>query len=138
MSVFAIKILALVTMVIDHSAYYLYSSSLIGYGLCFAMRTAGRIAFPLYAFLLVNGFEKTSNRGKYLVYHSFQSGELQTLGSKRLCTPLAVVYCCPCSARCVRRVVFLRAPGHVGRLACSGVHARRRAAVRRGSVPARV
>ena len=66
MSVFAIKILALVTMVIDHSAYYLYSSSLIGYGLYFAMRTAGRIAFPLYAFLLVNGFEKTSNRGKYL------------------------------------------------------------------------
>ena len=146
MSVFAIKILALVTMVIDHSAYYLYSSSLIGYGLYFAMRTAGRIAFPLYAFLLVNGFEKTSNRGKYLsrlvlfaaVYHSFQSGELQTLGSKRLCTPLAVVYCCPRSARCVRRVVFLRAPGHIGRLACSGVHARRRAAVRRGSVPARL
>lgn len=66
MSVFAIKLLALVTMVIDHSAFYLYSSSLIGYGLYFAMRTAGRIAFPLYAFLLVNGFEKTSNRAKYL------------------------------------------------------------------------
>ena len=66
MSVFAIKLLALVTMVIDHSAYYLYASSLIEHGLYFAMRTVGRIAFPLYAFLLVNGFEKTSNRGKYL------------------------------------------------------------------------
>ena len=66
MSVFAIKLLALVTMVIDHSAYYLYGSRLIGNGLYFAMRTAGRIAFPLYAFLLVNGFEKTSDRGKYL------------------------------------------------------------------------
>lgn len=66
MSVFAVKLLALVTMVIDHSAFYLYSSSLIGHGLYFAMRTAGRIAFPLYAFLLVNGFEKTSNRAKYL------------------------------------------------------------------------
>ena len=66
MSVFTIKLLALVTMVIDHSAYYLYGSSLIGHGLYFAMRTAGRIAFPLYAFLLVNGFEKTSDRGKYL------------------------------------------------------------------------
>ena len=66
MSVFAIKILALVTMVIDHTAYYLYSSRFIGYGLYFAMRTAGRIAFPLYAFLLVNGFEKTSDRAKYL------------------------------------------------------------------------
>ena len=66
MSVFAIKLLALVTMVIDHSAYYLYGSSLISYGLYFAMRIIGRIAFPLYAFLLVNGFEKTSDRGKYL------------------------------------------------------------------------
>ena len=66
MSVFAIKLLALVTMVIDHSAYYLYGSRLIGHGLYFVMRTAGRIAFPLYAFLLVNGFEKTSDRGKYL------------------------------------------------------------------------
>ena len=66
MSVFAIKLLALVTMVIDHSAYYLYASSLIEHGLYFAMRTVGRIAFPLYAFLLVNGFEKTSNRGRYL------------------------------------------------------------------------
>ena len=66
MSVFAIKLLALVTMVIDHSAYYLYASSLIEHGLYFAMRTVGRIAFPLYAFLLVNGFEKTSDRGRYL------------------------------------------------------------------------
>ena len=59
MSVFAIKILALVTMVIDHSAYYLYSSSLIGYGLYFAMRTAGRIAFPLYALSLIHISEPT-------------------------------------------------------------------------------
>ena len=66
MSVFVIKLLALVTMVIDHTAFYLYSSSLIGSGLYIAMRTVGRIAFPLYAFLLVNGFERTSDRRKYL------------------------------------------------------------------------
>lgn len=66
MSVFAIKLLALVTMVIDHTAFYLYSSGLIRSGLYFSLRTVGRIAFPLYAFLLVNGFEKTSNRSKYL------------------------------------------------------------------------
>ena len=66
MSVFVLKIIALTTMVIDHAGFFLGTNSLISGDLNTLMRSVGRIAFPIYAFLLVNGFQKTSNRQRYL------------------------------------------------------------------------
>ena len=61
MSILMIKIIAVVTMLIDH----------IGAFQPFAgwehMRMIGRVSFPLYAFMLAQGFLHTRSRWKYLV-----------------------------------------------------------------------
>ncbi len=65
MTAYAVKLIAVFTMLIDHAAYILRLCGLLGgmgYGL---MRSVGRIAFVLFAFLLVNGIEKTSNPHRY-------------------------------------------------------------------------
>ena len=66
MSVFTLKILALTAMIIDHMGFFLRANSLIAYDPYNLMRAIGRIAFPIYCFLLVNGFDKTSSRRRYL------------------------------------------------------------------------
>lgn len=57
MSALALRILACVTMLLDHI------------GFCFPrlsfLRYAGRLAFPLFVFLIVNGYIHTSNRFRY-------------------------------------------------------------------------
>ena len=61
----ALKLIAMVAMVIDHVAYIFlyqkpeYSSS---YEL---MRMVGRISFPVFAFLIVEGYFHTRNFGQY-------------------------------------------------------------------------
>ena len=66
MSVFTLKILALTAMIIDHMGFFLRANSLVSFDLYSLMRSIGRIAFPIYCFLLVNGFDKSSNRRRYL------------------------------------------------------------------------
>ncbi|MEI3101076.1 MAG: TraX family protein [Oscillospiraceae bacterium] len=66
MSVFVLKIIALAAMIIDHTGFFLGTNAFIGGPVYELMRSVGRIAFPVYAFLLVNGFQKTSNRQRYL------------------------------------------------------------------------
>ena len=66
MNVFAIKILAMLSMVIDHLGLSLYREGLISSGIFSAMRSVGRISFPLFCFLIVNGYEHSSDRKKYL------------------------------------------------------------------------
>lgn len=66
MSVFVLKCIAVISMVVDHLAVVLYGRGFPSWNMYLYMRAFGRLAFPLYAFLLVNGFEKTSNRKKYL------------------------------------------------------------------------
>ena len=59
-----LKIIAILSMTIDHIAYYYGVSNPYVYDL---MRTIGRIAFPTFAFLLAEGYVHTRNRQRYML-----------------------------------------------------------------------
>ena len=69
----ALKVIAVICMILDHSAAVLLPRNgdailhLLGHTLtCYSLlRLIGRIAFPIFAFLLVEGFYHTRNRKKY-------------------------------------------------------------------------
>lgn len=65
MSVFIMKILAVCSMLIDHTAIFLYPH-FIGKTCYIWLRAIGRLAFPIYAFLIVNGYQKTHDVKRYL------------------------------------------------------------------------
>lgn len=76
MSGSSLKLLAIATMTIDHIAAFVLSYVdaaweplfLLGsheISIPYLMRFVGRIAFPIFAFLVVEGFLHTSNRRKY-------------------------------------------------------------------------
>lgn len=54
----ALKVIAMISMVIDHVALYLMEDDTILYE---TMRCIGRIAFPVFAFLIAEGFIHTRN-----------------------------------------------------------------------------
>lgn len=60
----ALKVIAVISMVTDHSAYYLMEHGTMLYE---AMRCFGRIAFPVFAFLIAEGFRHTRNRMRYFL-----------------------------------------------------------------------
>ena len=66
MNAFIIKIIALVSMLVDHTGCMLSAMQKLSASQYIVMRSLGRIAFPLYSFLIVVGYEKTSDRAKYL------------------------------------------------------------------------
>lgn len=64
-----LKLIAIISMLTDHTAYVLLGSFLATEGIYdiyqFMRGVIGRWAFPIYCFLLVEGFERTRNRAKY-------------------------------------------------------------------------
>lgn len=60
----ALKLIAIFSMVTDHCAYFLMEQ---GTPLYEAMRCFGRIAFPVFAFLIAEGFAHTRNRTRYFL-----------------------------------------------------------------------
>ena len=59
-----LKVIAVLSMVTDHCAYYLMEHGTLLYEV---MRCFGRIAFPVFAFLIAEGFQYTRNRMKYFL-----------------------------------------------------------------------
>lgn len=64
MSGSALKVIAVLSMVADHCTYYLMEHGTLLYEV---MRCFGRIAFPVFAFLIAEGFQHTRNRMKYFL-----------------------------------------------------------------------
>ena len=67
-----LKLIAVVTMLIDHIAAHLMTENTVTFAvggitlsLYVIMRRIGRVAFPLFVFLLTEGFVHTHNRLKY-------------------------------------------------------------------------
>ena len=60
MSTFILKIIAVITMTIDHAGLLLFGDEPW-------MRAVGRIAFPLFAFFIAEGFRCTRNRRRYFL-----------------------------------------------------------------------
>ena len=64
LTAFHLKLIALATMIIDHAAAAI---PLIPRTLNTLMRGVGRIAFPIYAFLIAEGCRHTRSRERYLL-----------------------------------------------------------------------
>lgn len=60
MTSFAIKIIAIICMVIDHVGCVFFPHITV-------LRIIGRVAFPLFAYLLVQGYMHTSNVRRYMI-----------------------------------------------------------------------
>lgn len=65
MSIFLLKIIALITMFTDHLA--IAAHGVIPIWMYYVMRGFGRLAFPIFAFCIVQGFIHTSSVKKYII-----------------------------------------------------------------------
>jgi len=65
MSTFILKLIAIIAMLIDHIGATLVNSS-VNPELYYVCRSIGRIAFPIFVFLIVEGFHHTHDIMKYM------------------------------------------------------------------------
>ncbi|ROR28178.1 TraX protein [Mobilisporobacter senegalensis] len=64
MNSFTLKMIAIITMLIDHTAHVLIPPDEPIY---YVMRAIGRLAFPIFCFLIVEGLFHTRNVNKYML-----------------------------------------------------------------------
>ena len=67
MSSMALKLIAIVCMIIDHTGAVLRHTMEHG-ELSMTMRMVGRVAFPIFAFLIAEGMRKTRSRPNFLLW----------------------------------------------------------------------
>lgn len=60
----ALKVLAVLSMVADHCAYFFIEGNTVAYEM---MRCFGRMAFPIFALLVAEGYAHTRNRMRYFL-----------------------------------------------------------------------
>lgn len=70
MTAFLLKLIAVISMLIDHSGIVLYHSGVIAWDPYLVMRVLGRFAFPIYAFLLAEGFRHLRGDSERLRKHA--------------------------------------------------------------------
>ena len=63
-STFTLKIIAMITMIIDHVGFLFFQDNHQTY---IILRSIGRISFPIFCFVLVEGFFHTSDRLKHAI-----------------------------------------------------------------------
>lgn len=63
----ALKIAAMAIMLIDHIAAAFYPSLITSGNINFLMRMIGRLAFPIFAYMIAEGARRTRNTPKYLL-----------------------------------------------------------------------
>jgi hypothetical protein len=66
MTALILKLIAVLTMLIDHSGAVFGDLGLLPFGATAVLRSVGRISFPIFAFLAANGWRHTRSRDGYL------------------------------------------------------------------------
>lgn len=79
MSAFALKLFAVIFMLVDHTGILLYDHGRIGYELYYLLRILGRFAFPVYAFMLAEGFRHLREDPRRLRSHALLLAALAVL-----------------------------------------------------------
>ena len=62
MTAFILKLIAIITMLFDHTSFLIYNGASFSW-----MRCVGRIAFPIFAFQISEGYVHTKNIKKYYI-----------------------------------------------------------------------
>jgi len=83
-SAYIIKWLAVILMIIDHVGFFLFPQQII-------LRMIGRLSFPLFAFLIANGYQHTSDKKKFF-FRLFAFANILQLPSLFMYLPVNVFY----------------------------------------------
>ena len=109
----AIKILAVVFMILEHSDQVL-SSIFNTPSLGLFVHYTGRIVFPIFVFIMVEGFFKTSNREKY-IKRVFTWAIIMSVGSMLLVYGVAAMLQVPSDTLFSNNLLLFRALAPVGK-----------------------